>query len=69
MLFRSRTCSYLEIRFEMYHMTLSRDMVEEFLGQYARFLRAVKGREEWIRVPLPFNIYRMDPVLFLNGQE
>ncbi len=64
-----RTCSYLEIRFEMYHMSLSREMVEEFLRQYARFLRAVKGREEWIRVLLPFNIYRMDQASFLDGQE
>lgn len=64
-----RTCSYLEIRFEMYHMTLSREMVEEFLKQYVRFLRAVREREELIRVPLPFNIYRIDPVLFLEGQE
>lgn len=55
-----RTYSYLEIRYEMYHSTLSKEMVENGLRQYARFLRAVKNREELAAAPVPFNLYRLD---------
>lgn len=64
-----RTCSYLEIRFEMYHRTMSKEMTEDCLKQYARFLRAVKDREELIRRPIPFNIYRLDSVSYLERKE
>lgn len=59
-----RTYSYLEIRYEMYHTTLSREMVEKGLQQYARFLRAVKNREELLRAPVPFNLYRLDQTAY-----
>jgi hypothetical protein len=59
-----RTYSYLEMRYEMYHTTLSRSAVEDGLRQYARFLRNVKGRETLLATPVPFNIYRLDQTTF-----
>jgi hypothetical protein len=59
-----RTYSYLEMRYEMYHTTLSRSAVEDGLRQYARFLRNVKGRETLLATPVPFNIYRLDQTAF-----
>lgn len=59
-----RTYSYLEIRYELYHTTLSRRAVEEGLRQYARFLRPVKNRDELLRMPVPFNLYRFDQTAY-----
>ena len=55
-----RTCSYLEIRFEMYRWTMSREMAEDCVRQYARFLRAVRDRDERLRETLPFDRYHPD---------
>lgn len=62
-----RTYSYLEIRYELYHTTLSRQEVEEGLRQYARFLRPVKNRDELLRAPVPFNLYRLDQAAYLEA--
>lgn len=64
-----RTCGYLEARFEMYRRTMSREMTEDCLRQYARFLRAVKNREERIRRPAAFNIYRLEQASYLECRE
>jgi hypothetical protein len=61
------TYSCLEMRYELYHSTLPREMVEEGLTQYARFLRNVKNREEIIAQPVSFNmVQRLDQVSFLH---
>lgn len=64
-----RTCSYLEIRFEMYHRTMSQEMAKDCVKQYARFLRAVKNREELIGKALPFNLYHLDAASYLERRE
>lgn len=63
------TCSYLEMRFEMYHRTMSRELSEDCVRQYARFLRAVKDRDERILAPLPFNLYGLAAASYLERRE
>lgn len=56
-----KTYAYLEMRFELYHSTLSREMVALGLAQYARFLRTLPEREALLASPIPFNLYHLDP--------
>lgn len=62
-----RTYSYLEVRYELYHSCLSQETVEYGLKQYARFLRAVRDRDEILKIPVPFNIYQLDPLAYLES--
>ncbi len=64
-----RTCSFLEMRFEMYHRTMSREMAKDCVRQYARFLRTVRNREERIQEALPFNLYGLDAASYLERRE
>ena len=64
-----RTCGYLEMRFELYHRTLSQETVESCLKQYARFLRAVRNREELMKKAAPYHIYRLDQEAFISQEQ
>lgn len=61
-----RTYSRLEMRYELCHTRMTAEAVEYGLRRYGRYLRAVKGREELIRVPVSFNLDRLDQSAFLE---
>lgn len=61
----ARTMNFLEMRFELCHGTMSEAYVKEGLRQYARYLRAVKNKEEILAQGVAFNIYRLDQMEFL----
>lgn len=62
----ARTWGYMEMRYELYGRHLTEDYVREGLTQYARFLRAVRNREEILTKEVTFNIYHMDQMPFLQ---
>lgn len=61
-----RTYSRLEMRYELCHTRMTTEGIEYGLRQYARYLQAVKTREELIKVPVTFNIDRLDQSAFLE---
>jgi hypothetical protein len=61
-----RTYNFLEMRFEFYHRTMSKEYVIEGLQQYARYLRAVRGKEEILAREVPFNIYHLNQLPYLQ---
>lgn len=61
-----RTMNFLEMRFELYRRTMTEDYVKEGLRQYARYLRAVKNKEELLAQEVAFNIYHLDQMTFLQ---
>ena len=62
----ARTWGYMEMRYELYGRHLTEDYVKEGLAQYARFLRAVKNKEEILAKEVTFNIYHIDQLQFLQ---
>ena len=61
----ARTYGFLEMRYELYGRHLSEKYVEKGLVQYARYLRAVRGREEILAAEVPFNVYHFDQLQYL----
>lgn len=62
----ARTYGFLEMRYELYGRRLTKEYIEKGLSQYARYLRAVKGKEDLLSTELPFNIYHLDQLEYIQ---
>ena len=60
-----KTYSYVALRVGLYHCELPRKDIQEALRVYARYLRAVRGKEEIMKVTVPFNTVGEDQLAYL----